>query len=93
LQTDVLDNTVTLQVIPNPTTGQFRLALKGNIYGTVEARIFNSLGHVVYRKQFVKTVAEVTEAFDAGSLPAGLYFVELQSSDLKKVVTRFVIQR
>ncbi len=89
---DVPDNQVVLQVIPNPNTGQFRMALKGNIYGTVEARIYNSLGHAVHQKRFVKTVPEVTEAFDARRLPAGLYFVELQSSDLKKVVTRFVIQ-
>ena len=86
------DNNVQLQIIPNPNSGSFVLALKGNIYGQVNASIYNALGHVVFRKNFVKTTAEINEKMDTNHLPAGLYFIELLSSDLKKVITRFVVQ-
>ena len=86
------DNIVQLQVFPNPNKGNFEIALKGNIYGNIEARIYNSLGQAVFMKKFVKMEPEVNEKFNTNNLPGGLYFLVLYSSDLKKVVTRFVIQ-
>ena len=86
------DNTVQLQVFPNPNKGSFEIALKGNIYGNIEANIYNALGQVVFRKKFEKVTPEINEKFSAYNLPAGLYYLVLYSSDLKKVVSRFVIQ-
>lgn len=86
------DNTVQLKVYPNPNKGSFEIALKGNIYGNIEANIYNALGQVVFRKKFVKVTPEINEKFNAYNLPTGLYYLVLYSSDLKKVVSRFVIQ-
>lgn len=91
--TPALSGEVRLLLRPNPTNGTFELALSGNIYGKMEARIYNSIGHVVFRKSFAKTVSVVNERFNASGLPAGLYFLEVTGSDLKKTVTRFVIGR
>jgi len=87
------DNIVQLQVIPNPNNGKFRISLKGNIYGKMDAKIYNPMGQVVFGKSFMKIVPNVTEIFNTGNLPGGFYSLILQSSDLKQVVSHFVIQR
>ncbi len=85
-------NTVELKVFPNPNNGIFEIVLKGNIYGNVNAKMYNSLGQMVATQNFVKNTAEVNESFNAPGLQAGLYYLVLHSSDLKKVVARFIIQ-
>ena len=88
----VLADNVQLAISPNPNQGVFEIALKGNIYGTIDARIYNSLGQVVFRKSFAKTVTESDQQLAMKNLPNGLYFLMLNSSDLNKAGTRFVIQ-
>jgi hypothetical protein len=88
-----VSSVVQMQVVPNPNSGVFEMVLSGNIYGRVEAMVYNSLGRIVYQKSFIKNLPAIKENFLSGHLPAGLYFLELQSSDLKKVISRFVIQR
>ena len=88
----VQGNAIKLSVVPNPNSGLFTILLAGNIYGKVEAKVLNAAGQILYRKNFVKTAPEVYESFNTSHLPAGLYFLEVQSSDLKRVVSRFVIQ-
>lgn len=83
---------VELLVFPNPNKGNFDVSLKGNIYGNIQATIYNTIGQQVFSKKFVKSVPEVYEKFNANKLSSGIYFLELNSSDLKKVVTRFIIQ-
>ena len=80
-----------MQVIPNPNNGTFAVALHGNIYGNIDARIYNSIGEVVLTKNFVKMIQEVNQEFDADNLPDGLYLLEMNSSDLKKVYARILI--
>jgi hypothetical protein len=87
------DNSIHLQVIPNPNKGIFEVSLKGNMYGNIEAQVYNSSGQFVSRKKFVKTVPEVNEKFITNGLPAGVYFLLLRSSDLKQVNSRFIISQ
>lgn len=86
-------NEVQMQVLPNPARSAFALALKGNIYGKMDVRIYNAVGRLVMKRDFVKTAPETTEQFKDIALPAGIYFIELHSADLKKLVTRFAVQR
>jgi YVTN family beta-propeller protein len=87
------DNTVQLRVIPNPNDGLFAISLGGNIYGDLHATVRNALGQAVYHASFSKTIPIVFERLNIDYLPAGLYYLDLNSSDLKKVQTRFIIQR
>jgi|GEM_PF-6396019 len=86
-----VDNAVQLLVMPNPNKGVFEINLKGNIYGHIDAKIYNALGGLVFRKKFEKTVPEINEKFSINNLPAGFYFLILNSSDLKKVSSKFII--
>ncbi len=89
----VTDTTVQLKVFPNPNKGFFKISLKGNIYGLIDAKIYNSLGQLVLSKDFTKTIPEVEETFNTNNLPAGIYFLELRRSYLNRIVAPFVIQR
>jgi hypothetical protein len=86
------DNSVRLKVFPNPNNGMFNIDLKGNIYGSIQAKVYNAVGQLVCTKQFLKTLPETNEAMKKNNLPNGLYYLVLSSSDMKKVCTRFVIQ-
>jgi hypothetical protein len=85
------DNSVVLKTIPNPNNGSFSLSLQGNIYGDVQAHVYNVLGQMVATASFSKTTSTVVHPFKT-DLPDGLYYINLQSSDLKKAQTRFIIQ-
>ncbi len=86
------DNTVTVKVFPNPNNGLFEILLSGNIYGHMNATIYNAMGQVVFRSDFSKTIPLVRERFNTGHLPGGSYYLVINSSDLKKVFSRIIIQ-
>ena len=85
-------NSVELNVFPDPNNGIFEIALSGNIYGNINAKIYNTFGQVVYTQNFVKNIPQINEDFNITELPQGMYYLVINSSDLKKVVTRFIIQ-
>ncbi len=87
------DNTVQLNVTPNPNNGIFEMVLKGNIYGTIDAKIYNGTGALLFEKQFTKTTAEMHETIKLTNLSNGLYYLKINSSDMKKAVSRFIIQQ
>ncbi len=85
-------DSVKLLVFPNPTNGKFKIDLSGNIYGKIDAKIYNSMGQVVFSKNFTKITPAINEDFNTYHLQGGVYFLVLNSSDLKKVVSPIVIQ-
>jgi len=85
-------NSVELNAYPNPNNGIFEISLTGNIYGSINAKIYNTFGQVVYAQNFVKNIPQINENFSLIDLPQGMYYLVINSSDLKKVVTRFIIQ-
>ncbi|MBE7170254.1 MAG: T9SS type A sorting domain-containing protein [Williamsia sp.] len=86
-----VSDTIKVQLIPNPNKGSFKLAVSGDISGKIEAQIHDAVGRLVFAKSFVKAAPSITEVFSAGNLPGGVYFLTLQSGELKTAVTRFVI--
>ena len=83
---------VQLLILPNPNSGSFNINVKGNIYGNISAMVYNALGQVVLKKQFVKTLPDIRETINRNDLPQGLYYIVINSSDLKKAAARFIIQ-
>jgi YVTN family beta-propeller protein len=87
------ENTIRLKLVPNPNAGVFDLNLDGNIYGDIQATIYNALGQPVFTLTFSKTALGIRQRFNTGQLPGGLYYLKINSSDLKRAQTRFIIQR
>lgn len=73
-----------LSVFPNPTNGSFEIRTKSH---PIITSIFNSLGELVYKTQFEKTID-----LSALNLNSGVYFVEINSTD-QKVVKKLVYQK
>lgn len=66
---------VEFTVYPNPTTGKFRIDLAGT--SGFEVEVCDMLGHAIYTGK----TPDQRFAFDISSLPAGTYFLRLQTQD------------
>ncbi len=87
-----VDTNVHLNVFPNPNNGIFDIVLKGDIYGSMNAKIYNAMGQIVFSNSFNKSAGEMNKNFNVGNLSGGLYYLVIKSSDLKKITARFIIQ-
>jgi len=66
-----------IKVYPNPTTGQFTVFYPGfQVQNSVEMRIYNLLGNVVYSE----TLRSIKEIFMM-DVPTGIYFLQLKSGN------------
>lgn len=77
-------NSINLSVFPNPTSGRL-VASFSDYYENVEVTLINSQGQTVkalVRNQ-VNSGSEIE--MNLGSLAEGIYFLQLQSNDLKSV--------
>lgn len=80
-----------VKIYPNPNTGSFNVTLKGNMYGTIEAKIYNILGATLYNTTFEKTNYESNEKMVLPEIPNGIYYLELNSSDQHTIAARMLI--
>ena len=78
-----------VSIFPNPTTGSISLSIDNDSAGDVSVTIYSETGRVCLTHAFTKTAGTITETMDLGTLPNGLYNVEIiEGSDrqIKKVI-------
>jgi hypothetical protein len=87
LEVDKLSKRPEITFYPNPASDilNIELALTDEIQ---TATIFNSIGAAVARATFV-----AKETFNVSDLPAGIYFINIQSKDGSSLKEKIVIQR
>ena len=83
-----LDN-MELNVYPNPTKGQFNMAING-FEGDLTMNIVNLAGQVVYTERINVTPSYINE-FDVSTLSTGVYYIKLTTDNGVKVL-KLVIQ-
>ena len=88
---DAGNHAATVTVYPNPAPGEFVITLKGNIYGTIEASLYNTLGEQVYHSTFEKKSGEVSQLISQQFLTNGLYVLQLVGSDQMRLTTSIII--
>ena len=77
---------------------RFHFLLRGGVFVVSNSLFYSNLFRnqsviqLLVTKNFVKTTMGLNERLDTDHLPDGLYYLLLNSSDLKKVATRFIIQ-
>lgn len=81
-----------LQLYPSVTQTQVNLRIQSETAGYNEVRIVNLSGKLVYRQSISIVRGENNRQLNVSSLPAGLYFVEM-NLDGKKEVQRLMIER
>ena len=80
-----------VNLYPNPSNGQFTLALNGYENTSVELSITNSIGQVVYASSIAVTGTNHTESIDLDHVAPGMYQVSLtgnaSATDYSIVIT------
>ncbi|GGF20835.1 reprolysin-like metallopeptidase [Hymenobacter cavernae] len=66
-----------IAVYPNPSTGQFQLALDNAQRGKIELRVTDALGRTVLQEKLTKSAASLLHPFDLGQLANGVYHLHL----------------
>lgn len=80
----------TISVSPNPSNGNFSIYLQSPKVQNLNLRLTDAAGSVVYAKQLLNTVGNITEnvKLDA-QLPAGMYMLQVVTND--KTYTQKVV--
>lgn len=82
--------TKNFQVYPNPASDEFTVVLPENM-NDADISLFDSFGKEVYRTSQVSVSTNQRVKISTAELPAGIYFIKIQSGDLvysEKVVVR-----
>ena len=80
-----------LDVYPNPTNGIFNISFVSEEIQTLQLRVLNIVGEVVYTESLEKFVGEYTKQMSFGKNTKGVYILEVtdnQGSSIKKITIR-----
>lgn len=88
---ETTDNVVGVDVYPNPSAGDLNISLHGNIYGNINAKIYNALGQTVYETRYEKKQAEINQVINLNKILDGIYMLELTSSDHQRITKRVIV--
>ena len=72
-------------VYPNPSSGQFTIAIEENESATVSVIITNIIGQPMFTKVIANTEGAFSTVVDISSLPPGNYFAKITGSE-KRVI-------
>ena len=86
----ITDNNFTINVVPNPNTGEF--ALMGSVFteGPVSIKITNILGQVVLSRDLQTANRTIDEKVRLNNVAEGIYLLHVNNGSAEKTI-RFVI--
>ncbi|HTX88146.1 MAG TPA: C25 family cysteine peptidase [Bacteroidales bacterium] len=76
-------------VYPNPSSGKLNITLRSGIPVTLDVKIFNPVGTVVYTENSIRLESRSNRTLDLTNLSAGVYFLKIESANgsfVKKIV-------
>ena len=80
-----------LDVYPNPTNDIFNVSLVSEEIQTLQLRVLNIVGEVVYTENLEQFVGEYTKQISIGNNARGVYFLEItdnQGTINKKIIVQ-----
>jgi Zn-dependent metalloprotease/PKD repeat protein len=80
------------QIMPNPSNGQFNLALSFTDARSVDLMLSNTFGQLVY-KEDIGLIDEVNHSLNVQNLPAGVYFLTVMTERGALRTERLIIQK
>ena len=86
-----VDQALSLQVFPNPSSGQLTLNLSAFMEQDAVLEVLDINGQVVLRRA-LGVIENSTEQLDLSQQPAGMYFVRLRTEDGTTAVERVILQ-
>jgi len=86
------NNGIGIQLFPNPTTGKINLDISVNGDISVNIKIYNVIGNIVYQENDLKISGQMQKNIDLSYLSKGLYHFKIES-DGNSLIKSFVIQK
>lgn len=83
---------VSIQVYPNPSRGNFFIEFSSPSTASIDYKVLNSLGKVVYAKQNISVNGQYKETLDLSGFAEGMYFLMISNED-QSTHKRIIIQK
>jgi hypothetical protein len=86
---DVQNKDVTIRIIPNPNSGEFIMELASKENSTMNLRIMDALGNIVYSQNGIQVNQKVDMKLSLDNLKKGVYFILVndgKTTQAKKLV-------
>jgi hypothetical protein len=71
---DLLTNSI--EVYPNPSTGEFNISILGKSDGIADVKIMSIIGNVIYSNKIPVSLDSNKFLFDLSGQAAGIYFIQ-----------------
>ncbi|MCU0348825.1 MAG: T9SS type A sorting domain-containing protein [Saprospiraceae bacterium] len=89
--TNELRQSVSIQTVPNPTSGMTQIKINSKVTGQFQFRVVDLLGQSMEQRQIGISKGENNLEFDASLYANGLYFVQIQS-EAGQVTQKIIVQ-
>lgn len=91
---DVDDNNASLNILPNPNTGNFTIALNkpGIVNKEVNVKIFNAMGQLIHLKNVVADSDQLNIPVAMPDMPGGMYILHIATGTESESM-RFIINK
>jgi hypothetical protein len=76
---------LTLEIVPNPSKGEFKLFANDPTMKNAILKIYNQLGEVIFEELIKDSGTSLSKQFNLSYLPRGLYFVGIKTTENYKV--------
>jgi len=86
------NNGTGIQLFPNPTTGKINIDVTANGDVSINIKIYNVIGNIVYQENDVKISGHLYKNIDLSSLSKGLYHFKIEGDGIS-LVKSFVVQK
>ena len=90
---DFVPDVMSVDILPNPNNGTFEISIKGNIFGTVQIKLFNTLGQVIFQKNVEKVLGIENYSMELNDLNKGVYMLEIDGMFEERILSKVIITK
>jgi hypothetical protein len=80
-----------IELYPNPTSGQFKLKLDNSLHGDLNVQLINSVGQIIEKWNFTNPSEAENTLFDP-FIESGLYFIKVTNQRNNTSILKLVIE-
>jgi hypothetical protein len=70
-----------LDIYPNPSRNIFNISFNSNEIQTINLRIINLLGGIVYNENLIEYIGEYTKQINLSNFEKSIYFLEIETQN------------
>ncbi len=84
------DNSVAIQLYPNPVKDVLNVSVSGNIKGLIKLRVLDVTGKVLKQHEFLRSGNTLITPVSLNNLQSGLYILEITTANNSRYTKRFL---